>query len=127
MLTVRAMRAVVIEHDPQWRGLVREALEEAGWTVDVAEDGIAALGRIRRHRPDLVVLDLLLPKLAGGELLRLLRASETGRRIPVLVATGVNVAREVRELASAVLRKPFSEGELLRAAASLELQGHQHA
>src|SRR5512146_57371 len=109
------MRAFVVEDDPDFSDLVREVLEREGWTVDVADDGIAALGRIRHVLPDVIVLDLVMPNLGGGEVLRLLRSTEVGRRIPVVVTTGARVDDEVRRLASAVLVKPFELAEMLRA------------
>jgi DNA-binding response OmpR family regulator len=108
------MRAFVVEDDPDFRDLVRDVLERAGWTVDAAEDGFAALSQIRRVIPDLILLDLRMPNLDGGGVLSLLRSTEVGRRIPVLVMTGARVDDEIRELASAVLVKPFDRADLLR-------------
>ena len=113
------MRAFVVEDDPDFRELVRTVLDGAGWTVDVADDGIAALSRLRHVLPDVIILDLAMPNLDGAEVLRLLRSTEVGRRIPVLVATGERVEDDVRELASAVLLKPFQIPELLRAVQQL--------
>lgn len=108
-------RAFVVEDDPEFRELVKDVLERAGWTVDMAEDGIAALSRIRRVIPDLIVLDLLMPNLDGVEVLKLIRSTEVGRRIPVVVTTGASVDSVVRELASKVLLKPFDVRELMHA------------
>lgn len=113
------MRAFVVEDDPEFRELVREVLEGAGWTVDVADDGIAALSRIRRVIPDVIILDLMMPNLDGVEVLKLLRSTEVGRGIPVVVATGARVEEEVRGLASAVLVKPFAVGDLVRVVTGL--------
>jgi DNA-binding response OmpR family regulator len=113
------MRAFVVEDDQDFRDLVRDALEEQGWTVDVAEDGIAALGRIRRVIPDLLVLDVRMPNLDGIQVLKLLRSTEVGQRIPVLVMTGAEIDPKIRALATAVLRKPFTPGDLLRAVAGV--------
>ncbi len=108
------MRAFVVEDDPDFRELLRDVLQRAGWTVDLADDGIAALSRIRRVIPDLIILDLMMPNLDGVEVLKLLRSTEVGRQIPVVVATGTRVDDAVRDLASAVLVKPFDIQELLR-------------
>lgn len=109
------MRAFVVEDDAEFRELVRDELERAGWTVDLAEDGIAALSRIRHVVPDLIVLDLLMPNLDGTEVLKLLRSTEVGKRIAVVVTTGAVVDHEVRELATRVLQKPFEVHELMDA------------
>jgi DNA-binding response OmpR family regulator len=90
-----------------------------GWTVHLAEDGIAALGCIHRATPDLVILDLKMPNLDGVEVLRLLRSTEVGARIPVVVVTGGDVDDRIRELASSVLVKPFEMAELMRLSAAL--------
>jgi CheY-like chemotaxis protein len=108
------MRAFVVEDDADLRELVREVLEDAGWTVDVADDGIAALGRIRHVIPDVIILDLMMPNLDGIEVLKLLRSTEVGRQIPVVVTTGARVDDAVRELASAVLVKPVDIAEMMR-------------
>lgn len=109
------MRAVVIEDDPLQRALARDLLERAGWTVEVAEDGIAGLGRARRSIPDVIVLDLRMPRMDGAAVLEFLRSTEHGRAIPVVVTTGANVTDRVRGLASLVLHKPFAPADLLRA------------
>lgn len=107
------MRAFVVEDDPDFRELLREVLEDAGWTVDVADDGIEALSAIRRIIPDVIILDLRMPNLDGLEVLKLLRSTDVGRRIPVIVATGAQAGDDVRALASAVLTKPFDASQIL--------------
>ena len=109
------MLAFVVEDDPDQRDLVCHELERAGWTVEVAEDGIAALGRIRRVIPDAIVLDLRMPNLDGVQVLKLLRSTDVGRKIHVVVTTGGEVDEAVRTLASAVLIKPFKLADLHRA------------
>jgi two-component system, OmpR family, phosphate regulon response regulator PhoB len=108
------MLAYVVEDDRDLRDLIVSMLEACGWTVYPAEDGIAALGCIHRAVPDLIILDLLMPNLDGTEVLRLVRSTEAGRRIPVVVVTGAPVEDRVRALASAVLVKPFDLVELTR-------------
>lgn len=112
------MIAFVIEDERDQRNLVREELEGAGWTVEVAEDGIAALGRIRRVQPDVILLDLMMPRLDGIQMLKMLRSNLVDRAIPVIITTGSEVAPRVRLLANCVLTKPFSSDELMHALAS---------
>src|SRR5512133_3423714 len=99
------MRAFVVEDDPDFRELVRDVLEQAGWSVELADDGIAALSAIRRTIPDVIILDLRMPNLDGLQVLKLLRSTDVGRRIPVIVATGSHPGDDVRALATAVLEK----------------------
>jgi CheY-like chemotaxis protein len=112
------MMAFVVEDERDQRNLVREELEEAGWTVEVAEDGIAALGRLRRVQPDVILLDLRMPRLDGIQMLKMLRSNVVERAIPVIIMTGSEVASCVRLFAHSVLMKPFSSDELTQALAS---------
>ncbi len=121
------VRAFVVEDDPDARELVRDQLESIGWTVDVARDGIDALANIRRAVPDLIILDLRMPNLDGTAVLELLRSTDVGRRIPVVVTTGATVDDHVRTLASAVLVKPFAIADLVRTIDSVVARGDPHA
>src|SRR4051794_31173751 len=74
----RAMRdegpVLVVDDDADFREVVRCTLEAAGYAVRCAEDGRAALELLERERPALVLLDLAMPRMAGEEVLRTLRA-----------------------------------------------------
>ncbi len=111
------MRALIADDERDHRDLVRDALEDAGWQVELAEDGIAALGRASRVPVDVVLLDLRMPHLDGASALKLLRATDTGRNVPVIVTTGAQVDPPVQRLADCVLTKPFSHEELMEAMA----------
>jgi CheY-like chemotaxis protein len=110
------MLALVVEDENDQREVLRETLEGAGWTVEVAEDGIAALGRLRRVEPDVILLDLKMPNMDGTTMLKMLRCA--GIAIPVIVTTGSEADLGVRALAKCVLAKPFSRNELSKALAS---------
>src|SRR5207248_270889 len=77
------MPILLIEDEPRILAFLRRGLEAQGYAVDWAADGVEGLRRIRAHRYDLVVLDLLLPKLDGFAVLRELRSSAPG--LPVLI------------------------------------------
>lgn len=111
----RCVIALVIEDDWAQRELVRDALEAAGWQVELAEDGIAGLGRIPQVRPDVILLDLRMPHLSGAGLLSMLRSTPGGRTMRVVLTTGTEVPPDVRALADDVLLKPFGPKDLLRA------------
>jgi DNA-binding response OmpR family regulator len=76
---------LVVEDEPVVARGLRDALAFHGFRVEIAEDGPAALEAVRSGRPDLVVLDLMLPGLDGFEVCRRLRAE--GNRIPTLMLT----------------------------------------
>jgi two-component system chemotaxis response regulator CheY len=109
------MIALVVDDETDARELMRDTLEAAGWRVEIAEDGIAGLGRIPRIRPDVVLLDLCMPNLDGEGMLRMLRSTLGGRAVRVVLTTGAEVTPEVEALADAVLTKPFGPAQLLDA------------
>src|SRR5262249_48510037 len=75
-------------------------LRRAGFSVDVAGNGLAALGALQRSRPDAVLLDLSLPRVSGFRLLHLLRRDASTAGVPVLVLTALSF-QEAREVARA--------------------------
>ena len=78
---------MVIEDEKEIRDLVRYNLERAGYRVSTAADGEAGLKDIFASRPDVVVLDLMLPERSGLEVLRELRGEPLTRDLPVIVLT----------------------------------------
>ncbi|HET6436832.1 MAG TPA: response regulator [Anaeromyxobacter sp.] len=120
------MIALVVDDDRDARGLMCEALEEAGWRVELAEDGVAALGRVPQVRPDVILLDLRMPHLDGVGLLKMLRTTPAGRAVRVILTTGAEVAAETRALADAVLQKPFTGWDLLQAVGRPPLPARPH-
>jgi DNA-binding response OmpR family regulator len=96
--------------------LVAFRLERSGYTVLQACDGQQALELARAEKPDLAVLDVMMPKLDGFELTRRLRAEEATSRMPIILLTAraqdTDVDRGFESGADDYLRKPFSPQEL---------------
>jgi DNA-binding response OmpR family regulator len=105
-------RILVVEDDRTTRLMYRAALALAGFEVDAVDDGLAALQRIDESRPDLVVLDLHLPRVDGLSVLGELRATSHTCDIPVVVVTGTSYPPGV-ENATAVLEKPLDPDRLV--------------
>jgi len=82
-----SQRILVVDDDRAVVRLMRSYLEQAGYNVLVAEDGNAALSLIRCERPDLVLLDLMLPGRDGWEITRLMRLDPLLSTIPVIMLT----------------------------------------
>jgi two-component system alkaline phosphatase synthesis response regulator PhoP len=82
-----SQRILVVDDDPQIVRLLRAYLEQAGFEVLVAYDGETALHAVRRERPDLVVLDLMLPDRDGWEITRLVRSDAAVASTPVVMLT----------------------------------------
>lgn len=112
-----AARILVADDDPQITRLVRSYLEQAGFQVLTAADGEQALHVIRHDRPDLAVLDVMMPKRDGFELVRLLRADPHLSSLPILMLTArVEDADKLRGLdlgADDYLTKPFNPSEVV--------------
>jgi len=108
-----ARTILVVEDEPTLRETLAEALETDGFRVLTAADGREALTRFRAERPDLVLLDLILPELSGVEVCRILRA-ESGVPIIMLTAKDSELDKVVGlELgADDYVTKPFSIREL---------------
>lgn len=118
-----AARILIADDDPQIVRLVRSYLEQAGFQALTAADGEQALRVIRHDRPDLVVLDVMMPKRDGFELVRLLRADAHLAGIPILMLTArVEDADKLRGLdlgADDYLTKPFNPSEVVARARAL--------
>lgn len=80
-------RVLIVDDDPQIVRLVRSYLEREGFQVEAADDGNQALDYIRGHRPDLVVLDLMLPGRDGLSITQQMRATPALANIPILMLT----------------------------------------
>lgn len=109
------MRVLVVEDEPTLARSIAAALEESGFTVDLALDGEQALSLGLSREIDVVVLDLLLPKRPGLDVLAALKAKKPLLRILVLTALG-GVEQRVEGLdrgADDYMEKPFSLQELL--------------
>ena len=89
-----ACRVLVVEDDPDMRKRLRETLGGDGWEVDEAENGRIALYRLAKTRPDLILLDLMMPEMDGFEFLAELRNAREYHHIPVIVVTGADLSEE---------------------------------
>lgn len=105
---------LVVEDDPTIRDVVVYQLTRAGHRVDAAGDGVTALERFHESHPDLVILDLMLPRLAGLDVLRILRDKAP---VPVIVISARDTeADKITGFdlgADDYLTKPFSVRELM--------------
>jgi two-component system OmpR family response regulator len=109
------VRVLVVDDEPNIVDVVSMALRHNGFEVAEAETGAAALARVREWRPDVVVLDVMLPDIDGFEVVRRLRAERSG--VPILFLTARDAATDkVWGLAAGggdYVTKPFSLEELV--------------
>ncbi|MDX6633441.1 MAG: two-component system, OmpR family, alkaline phosphatase synthesis response regulator PhoP [Solirubrobacterales bacterium] len=108
---------LIAEDEPDIRDLVSFRLERAGYDVILAEDGQEALEMAIEHRPDLAILDVMMPRMDGLELTRRIRAEQTIAGMPIILLTASvqdqAVTEGFRAGADDYMRKPFSPQELL--------------
>ncbi len=109
-----AARILVVDDEDEVRQLVAEFLEAKGYSVITAATGVEALTAVKHYRPDLVLMDVMMPKMNGLETLDRIR--EIDRRVGVIMLTGVQderVAREaMRKEAYDYITKPLDFGYL---------------
>jgi phosphate regulon transcriptional regulator PhoB len=110
-------KILVVEDESDIRELLRYNLEQDGFAVEEAADGVEALDRVRRRAPDLMVLDLMLPQMSGLEICRRIRNEPETAKLPIIVVTarGSEVDRVLGlEMgADDYVVKPFSPREVV--------------
>ncbi|MGH8675246.1 MAG: response regulator, partial [Burkholderiales bacterium] len=117
-------KVLLVEDEPVSRAMLARLMQKEGWVVAEAENGRVALERIARERPELILLDLMMPVLDGFDFVNELRKVEANRSIPIIVVTAMDLTPEDHRRLSghveAILRKGGrSSEELLREISSL--------
>lgn len=110
-------KILLIEDELNVLELVKHRLEENNYIVETAEDGYSALAKVRSFEPDLIILDLMLPKIDGYTVCRLLKFNDQFKHIPIIMFTArTNPDDEQRGMecgADAYVPKPFEPKILL--------------
>lgn len=104
-------RILVVDDEVLVRETVGDLLADEGYTVDLASDGAEAIARVLAHRPDAILLDLMMPGMNGRQFLDALRGLGFGE-VPVVVMTAVQGLAQSGQLAE-VIEKPFDLDDLL--------------
>jgi CheY-like chemotaxis protein len=112
-------RILLVDDEPMVLRVLRLQLQNAGYEVDTAPNGMVALERIRESAPDVVITDIEMPKMSGEELCKALHVEFPDRTFPIFVATSLTGVRH-REWALSLphlhfLEKPLSARKLLTA------------
>ena len=110
-------RILIVDDEPNIVLSLEFLMEQAGFEVAVAEDGEAALAQLAAFRPDLVLLDIMLPRLNGYEVCQRMRAHPDWSRIKVVMLSAkgreLEVSKGLALGANAYVTKPFSTRELM--------------
>ncbi|OGR62950.1 MAG: hypothetical protein A2X31_04230 [Elusimicrobia bacterium GWB2_63_22] len=111
-------KIVMIEDSKAASTVLKEVLEAEGHTVLHAADGVAGLALARREKPDLILLDLLLPKLNGYEVCNALMRDNLTRHTPILIISTLDTdeSKEKAKQCGArnFMKKPYNLDDLLR-------------
>ena len=116
-------KILVVDDSPTELRLVTGPLRNCGYDVVTAADGEEALEKAAQERPDLIVLDVVLPKKNGYQVCRLLKNTPDTQGVKILLLTSKNQESDrywgLRQGADEYLAKPFAEEDLLAAIAGL--------
>jgi DNA-binding response OmpR family regulator len=111
-------KILVVEDDALIRELVKMNLESAGFTIVLAMDGFQGLEMARTENPDLIVLDIMLPKMDGFKVCRILKFDDKYKHIPIIMLTArmqeVDKETGFKTGADVYMTKPFEPEELIR-------------
>ncbi len=112
-----AVDILIAEDEPSILESLDFILRRAGWSIASVTDGEAVLSTLRRAPPRLVVLDVMLPKRSGFDVLKQIRADDVLRELPVLILTAKGQAKDRRtaeELgADGFVTKPYANAEVI--------------
>ena len=110
-------KILITEDSPTILAIMREVLEDGGFSVISAIDGLDALAKARAELPDLIILDLMLPKMDGYKVCRMLKFDDKYKDIPIIMLTARDKESDLKlgaEVgANAYLTKPFDNEVLL--------------
>ncbi len=108
---------LVVEDSVTQREMITDLLRGSGLTVDVASDGVEALEQIQGHLPDLVVLDIVMPRMNGYEVCRRLKADPKTQDVPIVMCSSKGEEFDrywgMKQGADAYIAKPFQPTELV--------------
>ncbi len=89
---------LIVDDNVEFRNMVSDYFTDLGFTVEIADNGREGLAKARAIRPDIILLDVMMPDIGGIEVIRQLQAEDETRSIPVLVITGTFFDKNMSEL-----------------------------
>jgi DNA-binding response OmpR family regulator len=118
-----AIDILIAEDEPSILESLDFILRRAGWTISAVTDGEAALDAVRRLQPRMLVLDVMLPKRSGFEVLKQIRANPETQALPVLILTAKGQLQDRRIAeefgADVFVTKPYANAEVVGAVRQL--------
>lgn len=113
-----AYKILIADDEPDVLFVLEDSIKKAGYTVVLAHDGLEALEKVSKEKPDLIVLDIMMPKLDGQSVNVKLKENKETADIPVIVVTAFGQFKKLLEVrneltVSGYLEKPFPVSALL--------------
>ena len=123
-------KILIVDDEPSNLMLLTHILSRE-YTVYAAKDGQTCIEMAKEHRPDLIMLDVIMPEMDGYEVLSMLKAAEKTRDIPVIITTGLDTSEEnVKEMLSQAadcINKPFNAEIIMsKVRSQMEITGRLH-
>jgi CheY-like chemotaxis protein len=127
--STRPFRVLIADDDPQGVELLEAYLGDSGYEIQTAADGEETLAKVQTWQPDLILLDIMMPKISGFEVCKRLRAAPATRSTPVLMITALDQQSDIERAVEAgtddFVTKPINKKQLLLLVAAL-LQSRQN-
>lgn len=115
-------KVLIIEDDPPYRKIYKRKFEVSGYTVEVAEDGVEGIEKMRSFKPDVVFVDLMMPKMDGFQVIDTAKADPELQAIPIVVLTNLSTSDDADKVlqkgAVAILVKSDTEPNAIIAKAA---------
>jgi CheY-like chemotaxis protein len=114
---------LVVDDNPQNVELLQAFLEQLGVRIITAADGVEALERVKEHNPDLILLDIMMPRMSGFQVCRTLKGDAKTKDIQILMVTALNELGDIEQASECgtddFVSKPVNKFELLTRVKSL--------
>ncbi len=124
---LQGVRALLVDDNEQNLELLEAYVEDMGCETATARDGVEALETVARWRPDVILLDVMMPRMSGFQCLVRLKSDPTTRTIPVLIVTALNEVADMERAREAgaddYITKPVNKVELLQKVRTLAARG----
>ena len=125
MLKAKTARILLVDDEPDMTRVIGKSLEISGYEVIIANDGIECISKAQCERPDVILLDNVMPNMDGLTALKKLRSSKRTEDIPVIIVTALadedSIARAMNGGADSYVVKPF-DYEMLLARITMALE-----
>ena len=111
-----AQKILIVDDDSATLKLLQSFLATKGFDVEIAEDGLSGLEKVKQGCPDLIVLDVMMPRMDGYGFVREIKKDARFRRVPIIVLTAREMMRDVflQEGIQDFVVKPYDPEELLK-------------